>query len=142
MSIGASQARSNVAHRNAPHCNTPRYVEPNDGIGKPEQVINPPKVDAFGDPRWLGNKGLDGRQSLRQWALRPCTRHISDLVKVGWQDAQPNRQSACKGCLTTTRTADYVDSAQRLGPHKCNRISHVEAMTPPQEARQSRKEVP
>jgi len=117
MPIGARQACSNVAQHDAPRGNAPRYVEPDDGIGRPKQVIDPPQVDALGDPGWAGSNGVYIRQPIAQWPLRAGATRIADLIEIGRRNAESRCQSAGQSGLSTSRTADNMDTAQLLAPH-------------------------
>jgi hypothetical protein len=109
MAIGTCQTHSNVAHRDAPGRNSPGYVEPHNGIGRPKEVFNPPQVDALSDPRRLSGNDSYGRQPLRQRALLASTGYIANVVKIRYRNAQPLCQSAGKCRLSATWPADYMD---------------------------------
>src|SRR5215467_8494999 len=92
MSVGVRQACSRVADQNAPHCEAPRYVEPEYQVGRSKQVINPPQVDPLSDPCGPCGKSTNVDKSLRQRTLWPRTRLIPDLIKVGRRQPEPKPQ--------------------------------------------------
>src|SRR6267143_654333 len=56
MPIGARHARAHVPHHDAPGGNAPGYVDPDDRVSRLKQVVNPPQVNAFGNPGWPFSK--------------------------------------------------------------------------------------
>lgn len=114
-----------MAPNNPPSRDAPRRIKPNNDVGRVEQVIYSPQIDALG---YTGRPNRDLArldQPLLQRALDPDARRVSNVIKIERWRTQAHRQTACQIRFATVRTAYDVNSTRRplsdLTIHYCSR---------------------
>ena len=113
MAVRARDAGARVPQNDAEGRNAPRYVEPHDGVGSTQQVIDPPQINAFADPGGPSGNGSHIGEALCERTFRTRAADVGHLIEIEDGAIQARGQLPGEVCFAAPGPTCHVDTPHR-----------------------------